>query len=506
MLAYVKNAYGKLVTLTKLEIERGQPVPGLADHYLSNYFLRKVHRLLPDEMRSEFLMKMQEDGENYYLMKGRAYMDRIISLLRCYYKSLEIALEDCHNLPIITKSSTVRSTGVNVVTTSGYASRQESCSSTELPKEPAQLSVMVTAANAAASGQSASQPVSQSQGGGKSKKPNQQAANADKLKPKYRFAPNVGTGQISYQPKVRGPRWACPVKGHSGHTIAQCQDFWGAENCIERRKLMAETGCYTCLGRDQGCGAGACAIVEEVPKDTICQECANFTNRTNTPPNILCCSLVFHKKPVVKDAMEIMERWIPNFKASALGVQVGVNWLQVNHSLVSNRSADWKDDAAGKSLVYNTQTGKTRIVNLTDCAVSTPSKCACDVMQQLNIASNAATEEATSRPGPPVLFEPSNDSAEPDRALPTEPDRSRFVDSRMTMEIATSELHELPGEAAQPDPPPSAPEPTVESDVLDATVATTDQTTSTTALDLDEGAHEVDSTDTGTVADAAEVG
>ncbi|MFN9939190.1 MAG: hypothetical protein ACK56I_06920, partial [bacterium] len=25
MLAYVKNAYGKLVTLTKLEIERGQP-------------------------------------------------------------------------------------------------------------------------------------------------------------------------------------------------------------------------------------------------------------------------------------------------------------------------------------------------------------------------------------------------------------------------------------------------------------------------------------------------
>jgi hypothetical protein len=36
MLAYVKNAYGKLVTLTKLEIERGQPVPGLADHYLSN--------------------------------------------------------------------------------------------------------------------------------------------------------------------------------------------------------------------------------------------------------------------------------------------------------------------------------------------------------------------------------------------------------------------------------------------------------------------------------------
>jgi hypothetical protein len=74
-----------------------------------------------------------------------------------------------------------------------------------------------------------------------------------------------------------------------------------------------------CLGSDQGCGAGACAIAKEVPKDTICQECANYTNRTGTPLNILCCGLVFHKKSVVKDAMEIMERWIPDFKASAIG-------------------------------------------------------------------------------------------------------------------------------------------------------------------------------------------
>ena len=126
---------------------------------------------------------------------------------------------------------------------------------------------------------------------------------------------------------------------------------------------MAGTGCYTCLGRDQGCGAGTCAIVKEVPKDTICQECAGYASRTGTPPNILCCGLPFHKKHVVKDVVEIMERWIPDFKAAALGMQVGVNWLQVNHSLVSNREAEWKDDNAGKSLVYNTQTRKTQAVN-----------------------------------------------------------------------------------------------------------------------------------------------
>ncbi len=73
-------------------------------------------------------MKLQEKGESYYLMKGRQYMDRIISLLRCYYKSLEIALGDRPDLPIITKSGTVSSAGVNVMTTSGYASGQEVCS------------------------------------------------------------------------------------------------------------------------------------------------------------------------------------------------------------------------------------------------------------------------------------------------------------------------------------------------------------------------------------------
>ena len=124
-----------------------------------------------------------------------------------------------------------------MMSTSGYASGQESQAPVEPPREPAQLTVMAAVANATAPGPSASQPSSQpkSQGGGQQKKTGPQNGNGGgKAKPKYEFAPNVGTGQITYQPKVRGPRWACPVKGHSGHTIAQCSDFWGAENCLER--------------------------------------------------------------------------------------------------------------------------------------------------------------------------------------------------------------------------------------------------------------------------------
>ncbi len=185
---------------------------------------------------------------------------------------------------------------------------------------------MAAVANTTAPVPSASQPSSQqssqprSQGSGQQKRTAPQNGNGNgngngggKAKPKYEFAPNIGTGQITYQPKVRGPRWACPVKGHTDHTLAQCKEFWGAENCFERRKMLAGTGCYTCLGRDQGCGTGTCFIVKEVPKDTICQECASYTNRSGTPPNILCCGLAFHKKPVIKDVVEIMERWIPGF-------------------------------------------------------------------------------------------------------------------------------------------------------------------------------------------------
>ncbi len=71
MLTYVKNAYSRLVTLTKLEVDRGQLVPGLEDYYLSNQFLKRIHRLLLEELGSRFLMKLQENGESYYLMKGR---------------------------------------------------------------------------------------------------------------------------------------------------------------------------------------------------------------------------------------------------------------------------------------------------------------------------------------------------------------------------------------------------------------------------------------------------
>jgi hypothetical protein len=78
LLAYTKNVYSSLMTLTKLKVDRGQKVPGLDDCFLSNQFLKKIHRTLPEKLASKFLFQLQENGENYHLMKGKVYMDRIL--------------------------------------------------------------------------------------------------------------------------------------------------------------------------------------------------------------------------------------------------------------------------------------------------------------------------------------------------------------------------------------------------------------------------------------------
>jgi hypothetical protein len=68
---------------------------------------------------------------------------------------------------------------------------------------------------------------------------------------------NISTANSAFlaeqqAPTTRGPRWACPVNDHAEHTLAQCVDFWGAADCVSRRRLLSQAGCVTCLGRDQG--------------------------------------------------------------------------------------------------------------------------------------------------------------------------------------------------------------------------------------------------------------
>jgi hypothetical protein len=139
LLAYTKNVYSSLMTLTKLEIDRGQTVPGLADCYLSNQFLKKVHRTLPEKLASKFLFQLQENGESYHLMKGKVYMDRILNMLRCSYKSLEIELEETSKPAAASKVQPVKQASVNAaVVTNGYTSSSSSDNQAGLPLQSMQ--------------------------------------------------------------------------------------------------------------------------------------------------------------------------------------------------------------------------------------------------------------------------------------------------------------------------------------------------------------------------------
>jgi hypothetical protein len=102
-------------------------------------------------------------------------------------------------------------------------------------------------------------------------------------------ASNISTANSAFlaeqhAPATRGPRWACPVNDHAEHTLAQCVDFWGAADCVSRRRLLSQAGCVTCLGRDQGCRDGVCAITIEVPGNTVCPDCMSIAGVTTTPP------------------------------------------------------------------------------------------------------------------------------------------------------------------------------------------------------------------------------
>ena len=126
LLAYTKNAYSNLMILTKLESERGQKVPGLENCYVSNSFLRKLNQALPKDLASKFLFQIQENGESYFQMKGRVYFDRILALLRCSYKSLEIIVEEAANLNTVLETETPQQNSIHSMYVDGYTSSSSS--------------------------------------------------------------------------------------------------------------------------------------------------------------------------------------------------------------------------------------------------------------------------------------------------------------------------------------------------------------------------------------------
>ena len=75
-------------------------------------------------------------------------------------------------------------------------------------------------------------------------------------------------------PKV--PRWSCLIKGHDGHKLWECREFFQLAT-KERRDKCSLQGCWTCLARrnEKGdCKQSECSRIKEIPVVLICQGCA----------------------------------------------------------------------------------------------------------------------------------------------------------------------------------------------------------------------------------------
>ncbi len=317
LLAYTKNVYSSLMTLTKLEIDRGQKVPGLADCYLSNQFLKKIHRTLQERLASKFLFQLQENGESYHLMKGEVYMDRIINLLRCSYKSLEIELEETSKPATMLKVKPAKQISVNAaMVTNGYTSSSSSDGQAGSPTQSKQKrkkktkSVPSTQPSQPTAGALAAVPASANQ----------------LVQPGHTIATHP---TIQF---CRGPRWACPVQGHTGHDLADCLEFWGARDCAARRKMIFRSGCPSCLGKDQGCQDGRCDIIYQLPPDVMCGSCVKSCLPGKSPLNKMACDIVWHKKLPANVVTNVMESWVPNLNIGRLiqNKSMSVNMFGVN--------------------------------------------------------------------------------------------------------------------------------------------------------------------------------
>ena len=358
-------------------------------------------------------------------MTGHVYLERMMSALRCEYKSLEIGLDDVggsgaapkFKIPKHVSVNTVGGAGKESGTSSGddqnSSSQQEKKNRKKLkttkgsPQNTALTIALAAPTGSVAQSNQSVRPHSGPQSSSGYGQPSHQSGNSNQSqnqtsysqnnsrqnsqqgnaapRPPLQFGPNIRSTPMTYPAKPKGPRWACPVNGHTGHNIDQCTEFWGASSS-ERRELLKGTGCFTCLGREQGCGVGGCGILSEVPADVICQECVKTLRPGRIPPNILCCGLQFHKKPLIGDIIDVMQQWIPNFRAASLNVPVNVNCVQLHHSNALRKPKRACLEPDEHHLVFDTHTGSTRRVKESDRVVGTSPEAACYVMQTLNIA------------------------------------------------------------------------------------------------------------------------
>ncbi len=134
-------------------------------------------------------------------------MDRIITLLRCSYKSLEITLEETPKLAPTLNFKPANQISANVaMAATGYISSSSSDGQAAQTRKKKKKMLKAPHASGLTSSAAATPVVTVSSSGCEEGEDGQQ--------------PTLPTSQF-----CRGPQWACPVRGHKDHDLANCQEL-----------------------------------------------------------------------------------------------------------------------------------------------------------------------------------------------------------------------------------------------------------------------------------------
>ena len=207
---YYRKIHQAIASLCELEIQKGVRVPRLQEHMESNTFLMQVAEVLPKPIQLKWSKMLVKEGVTTWKVEGSEYLEKLLNVIQKAYFITEVQARIPGNEPVSKPKAVVN----QVVRDS-----DESPTRPSSPRAPA-----ASAADRKPQGQ---QHSPQGKAGSQGSK----------------------HGKISGSPQ--GPkvsRWSCLIKGHEGHKLWDCTDFFWLTT-QERRDECSQQGCWTCLAR-----------------------------------------------------------------------------------------------------------------------------------------------------------------------------------------------------------------------------------------------------------------
>ena len=349
---YLRLIHRHLITLFDLEVRQGVRVPGLREYISGNMFLMQVGEILPGKIQKEWTLSLAEKNLIMQRVEGIIYYNKILELLKKNYQALEFQSQ----LPSTDSASKLKTT--------------------DTPAKPkTKTHVTVTAKSSADEDSDDSDPPAP-----RTKKKTKKKSMAASAPPKSPDGKQTPKNQPAFS------RWTCLIKGHEGHSLAKCKEFFEASP-KKRRELCNRQGCWTCLSRLPGCKADQCSRLKDIPTLLLCQDCTVKSSRPSRHLNILMCGIAEHTKPDEKAIGKALEKWIPKFEVSKLSAPISTTFATAHSSKCRNppKSKSSQPNRNPPRISYDTSTGNVKHLTPQDEIVKPSKEEAFYIMQQLCI-------------------------------------------------------------------------------------------------------------------------